>query len=169
MLPLSGISSGSSLFVKVCVCLFDLILYVSVNNLSVTSGRVFMGCTSTKLGLMCLAQGHNAMMPVRLEPTALWSQVKHSTTEPLCSPKVPVYQTVSRMKRVKRAVFCRKGSQFQTSIVTAVLSFNGIIHITRNTSLMSRYFLPGSSVLSFMSLSTIFQYKCTGQHHFPKI
>ena len=35
-------------------CLFDLILYVPVNNLSVTSGRVVLGRTSTKLGLMCL-------------------------------------------------------------------------------------------------------------------
>ena len=33
---------------------------------------------------MCLAQGpHNAVTPVRLEPTALRSRVKHSTTEPL--------------------------------------------------------------------------------------
>ena len=28
-----------------------------------------------------LAQGHNAVMPVRLEPAALRSRVKHSTTE----------------------------------------------------------------------------------------
>ena len=34
---------------------------------------------------MCLAQRHNAVMPVRLEPTALRSRVKHSTTEPLRS------------------------------------------------------------------------------------
>ena len=38
-------------------CLFDLILYFPVNNLSVMSGQVFLGRTSTKLGLMCLAQG----------------------------------------------------------------------------------------------------------------
>ena len=31
---------------------------------------------------MCLAQGHNEVTPVRLEPTAPWSRVKHSTTEP---------------------------------------------------------------------------------------
>ena len=49
------------------VILFDLILYVTVNNFSVMSGRVFLGCTSTKQGLMCLAQGHNAVTPVRLE------------------------------------------------------------------------------------------------------
>ena len=34
---------------------------------------------------MWLSQGHSAMMPVRLEPTAPRSQVKPSTTEPLRS------------------------------------------------------------------------------------
>ena len=32
---------------------------------------------------MCLAQGHNAVTPMRLEPLAPRSRVKHSTTEPL--------------------------------------------------------------------------------------
>ena len=68
-----------------CSFIFDFILCGPVNNLSVTSGRVFLGWTSTKLGLVCLAQGNKAVMPVRLEPAALQSQVKHSTTEPLCS------------------------------------------------------------------------------------
>ena len=31
---------------------------------------------------MCLAQGHNSVTQVRLEPVALRSRVKHSTTEP---------------------------------------------------------------------------------------
>ena len=56
-----------------------------INNLSVMLGQVFLGWTSSKLGLMCLAQGHNAAMPVRLEPMAPRSPVKHSTTEPLRS------------------------------------------------------------------------------------
>ena len=34
---------------------------------------------------MCLAQGHNAVTPVRLKPAAPRSPVKHSTTEPLRS------------------------------------------------------------------------------------
>ena len=34
---------------------------------------------------MCLAQRHNAATPVRLEPAAPRSGVKHSTTEPLRS------------------------------------------------------------------------------------
>ena len=35
---------------------------------------------------MCLAQGHDAVTPLRLDTAALRSRVKHSTTEPLCSP-----------------------------------------------------------------------------------
>ena len=56
-----------------------------INNLSVMYGQVVLGWTSTKLGLMCLAQGHNAMTRVRLQPMAPRSWVKHSTTEPLRS------------------------------------------------------------------------------------
>ena len=54
-----------------------------INNLSVIKGRVFLGWTSTKLGLMCLAQGHNAVTLVRLELAAPRSRVKHSTTKPM--------------------------------------------------------------------------------------
>ena len=43
------------------------------------SGGVFLGITSTKQGLMCLAQGHNAVSDSGEAP----SPVKHSTTEPL--------------------------------------------------------------------------------------
>ena len=39
-----------------------------------------------QLELMCLAQGQNAVTPVRLEPAAPQSRVKHSFTEPLHSP-----------------------------------------------------------------------------------
>ena len=35
--------------------------------------------------IMCLAQGHNTVTPVRLVPAAPLSRVKHSTTEPLGS------------------------------------------------------------------------------------
>ena len=34
---------------------------------------------------MCFAQGHNTVLPMRLEPATPLSQVKHSTTEPLRS------------------------------------------------------------------------------------
>ena len=49
---------------------------------SVMSGRVFLGLTSTKQRIKCLAQGYNAVAPVRLKPTTPLSRVKHSTTEP---------------------------------------------------------------------------------------
>ena len=50
-------------------CLFVLFNSLRpINNLSVKQGRVFLGWTITKLGLMCLAQGHNAVTQVRLEP-----------------------------------------------------------------------------------------------------
>ena len=62
---------------------FDSLL--PINNLSIMYGLVLLGWTSPKLGLMCLAQGHNAVTPVRLESTAPRSRVKHSTTEPLHS------------------------------------------------------------------------------------
>ena len=62
---------------------FDLTLYVPVNIFSVMSRRVFLGWTTTKQGKMCLAQEHNTVMPVRLEPAAPRSRVKHFPTEPL--------------------------------------------------------------------------------------
>ena len=70
--------------------LFDLILYIPVNNLSVMwvpSSCLNLG---TKQELMCLAQGHNALTPMRLEPTTPQSRVKHSTTEPPCSLEILV-------------------------------------------------------------------------------
>ena len=51
--------------------LFDLIIYIPFNNFSVKSGWVFLGWTSTSQGLMCVAQGHNTMTLVRLNPTTL--------------------------------------------------------------------------------------------------
>ena len=48
-----------------------------------TKGRVFLGWSSTKQRLMCLSQVHNAVTMVRFESANHWSQVKHSTTEPL--------------------------------------------------------------------------------------
>ena len=41
--------------------------------------RVLVGWTNTKQGLMCLAQGHKTLTPVRLQSEVAWSWVKHST------------------------------------------------------------------------------------------
>ena len=66
---------------KLCLVWFN--SWSPINNLSVIKGRLLLGWTSTKLGLMCLAQGHNPVTSVRLEPPSPRSLVKHSTTEPL--------------------------------------------------------------------------------------
>ena len=62
------------------------------------------GLTSTKLGLMCLAQVHNVITPVRLEPAAPRSPVKHSTTEPLRSSFFIFI--INRMKSIKQISMC---------------------------------------------------------------
>ena len=71
---------------RFAIDLFDLILYVPVNNFSVLSGRVFLGWTRTKQGFMCLTQGHNIVTPVRLEPAPFCLK---SSTLPLshCAPR----------------------------------------------------------------------------------
>ena len=43
-------------------------LYVPVNNFPAMSGRVFLGLTNTKQRIKWLAQGHNTVPPVRIEP-----------------------------------------------------------------------------------------------------
>ena len=60
-----------------------LVCLVAANNVSVMSVRVFLMHTSTKQELMCLAQGHNTLRPMRLESANPRSRVKHSTTEQL--------------------------------------------------------------------------------------
>ena len=54
-----------------------------INNLSVTNGQGLPGLNQYYARINVLAQGHNAVMPVRLEPTAPQSGVKHTTTETL--------------------------------------------------------------------------------------
>ena len=57
--------------------------------------------TSTKVGLMCLAQGNNAVTPVKLEPAALRSRAKHSTPESHFPPILVVLIIV-----MIRVLFC---------------------------------------------------------------
>ena len=76
------------LFHRTAVCLLGSLC--PINNLSVIWGRVVLGWTSTKLGLMCLAQGHNTVTLVKFESATPPSRVKFSTTEPLRSPNSAV-------------------------------------------------------------------------------
>ena len=63
-------------------CIFVLIFYVPVNNFSIMLGCAFLGWTSTKQRIKCLAQ----VPPMRLEPATIGSRVTYSNTEPLHSP-----------------------------------------------------------------------------------
>ena len=54
-----------------------------INNISVKQGRVFQGWTNTRQDKFVLFKDHNTVTPLRLEPVAPRSWVKHSTTEPL--------------------------------------------------------------------------------------
>ena len=47
--------------------MFVLVLYIPVNNCPVLPGQfpIFLGLTITKQRIMCLAQGHNPVPPVR--------------------------------------------------------------------------------------------------------
>ena len=56
---------------------------------------------------MCLAQGNNAVMQVRLEAVALQSQVNHSTTGPLPVLPTKYYQNIFKgIKDIERTSFC---------------------------------------------------------------
>ena len=59
--------------------LFDLILYVPSTIFQLCRDRSTLVEPDTKQRLMCLAQGHNTVMPVRLELATSRSQVNHST------------------------------------------------------------------------------------------
>ena len=66
----------------VFVILFDLILYVPVNNFSVMLGQVFLDWTSTKQGLINIScsRSHNTVTRVRLKSATPRSWIKQSTT-----------------------------------------------------------------------------------------
>ena len=72
-------------WMKILVCLLDLILYVPVNTFSVMSGWFFMGGTSSKQVLMCLGQTHNAVTQMGIYQGAPWYRVKQCTTKPVCT------------------------------------------------------------------------------------
>ena len=76
-----------------------------IKTLSVFWGRGFLGWTSTKLWLMCLAQGHNTVTPARLKPSAPRSRVKHSTTEPQRSRVI--YECTSDRRTYLTPISCK--------------------------------------------------------------
>ena len=70
------------------VCLFDLILYVPSTIFQLyRDGSSWVEPVLSKDKCVVL-KDHNTVTPVRLEPAALRSRIKHSTTEPLRSRHV---------------------------------------------------------------------------------
>ena len=67
------------------VCLFDLILYIPSTIIQLNRDGSSWVEPVLSLDKYVLFKDHNAVTPVRLEPAALRSRVKHSTTEPLRS------------------------------------------------------------------------------------
>ena len=72
---------------------------------------------------MCLAQGHNAVTPVRLNPAVPRSRVKHSTTQPLHSDLIYNETCLKRPQKDKTKLLKSCGSLMQVkSTVKPVLS-----------------------------------------------
>ena len=91
-----------------------------INNLSVTYGWIFLGWTSTELGLMCLAQWHKAVTPVRLKPVTpgLESSIlslSHCTSSPWNISNYPFKNGITVEKSIECCIewhwliskFCR--------------------------------------------------------------
>ena len=77
-----------------------LIFYVRVNKLSVMNFKTGLSYSSTKLGLMCIAQSQNAVTPMMLDSAAPRWRVKHSTTEPILFVMVNV-NTKSKLHKTR--------------------------------------------------------------------
>ena len=93
------------------------------------SGRVFLGWTSTKQGLMCLAQGNNAVPPVRLEPQPFDLE---SSPLPLshCTPHVGSLDVILTRRQITKAII-------QTVLMyRLVCAFNNL-HATKSGFLAS--------------------------------
>ena len=68
---------------KLIFCLFNLILYVPSTIFQLNRDRSSWVEPILSYDKCVLLKDHNSVTPLRLGPAALWSQVKHSTTEPL--------------------------------------------------------------------------------------
>ena len=91
---------------------------------------------------MCLALRYNTVMPVRLKPAAAQSQVKHSTTEPLCSLCAASWQT-NKVAYVSSEDLDLGGCRLLMHISLRVLRGGGVHQF--GTSL----YLPSTAVMHF--------------------
>ena len=81
---------------------------------------------------MCLAQGHNTVIPVRLKPATPLSPVKHSTTEPLHS--LVVYNGRRLVCILSCCKTCHMFSPVEAAI-KSVMNQYALVQILRKVSL----------------------------------
>ena len=94
-----NLSSKDSTMRPFIIVLFDLILYVPSTIFKLNRDGSSWVEPVLSLDNCVLLKDHNAVTPVRLEPAALRSRVKHSTTEPLRS--LTVYYVCEHPKEKK--------------------------------------------------------------------
>ena len=73
---------------------------------------------------MCLAEGHKAVTPVRLEPAASRSRVKHSNTEPLRSRGIDDVKLVLQIlhhKLLSLLMEIKKGTNISAIILVPLI------------------------------------------------
>ena len=89
--------------------LVGLILHVPINNFAVMPRRVFLGRTSTKQRVKCLAQGYSIMTP---PVVSLTNKLNSLPTEP-CTPQGSYRQVCVKFKDFsrtsKRLSYCFQG------------------------------------------------------------
>ena len=114
------------------VCLLDSLR--PIINLSVMWGRVVLCWTSTKLVLMCLAQGHNAVTLVKLEPAVPPSRVKLSTTSHCVPPILLLQRERQALPNAHEGVEVYKVSKPAPGpeVITSQLSMEFILFINVN-------------------------------------
>ena len=103
---------------------------------SIMSEQVFLGSTSTRQWLMCLAEGHNAVPLLRLEPTTLWSQFKHYTTEPIRSNTKKIILLRFVLLIFQGVCFSKAGAKLTTRLRS--LTFKAFLKQVRNVAWSNR-------------------------------
>ena len=149
-----------------CDLCYSLCLFVwfdslrPINNLSVIKGRVFLGWTSTKLGLMCLAQGHNAVTPVRLEPAVPQSRVKHSLPLSHCAPyfNSDIRNLISHITFYSLMFFIAHAFKGQVRVLAGRMKI--VSHSSCRTSAILKYFVPWWSLIRTFLIHSLDYLRC---------
>ena len=82
------VNLSETVFQMIMFVCFCLILFLTSQSTVVMSGRVFQSWISNKQGSMCLAQGHNAVTPVRLHPETSTLPLSH------CAPSQMIMEHI---------------------------------------------------------------------------